>query len=658
MENNYDTTFIGIPSSNSSLARITAIQRLSNDSEKKEEELLPKNLQKTLELYEKLISQENKKEEVDFFDLFTAIYCAYNLKNCPYFMLADNKSLFKIAENIDPDRAPLIDGIISMFEKKGLISYVSKLPYGYKGVNSDEVRNCKRKLYEDSEENLIEYVDKLHGYLQLVFPTEEGRVFFFNLYRLNKQALYNAINTSTQTYAFVHTLKKQINEVKELKDLLDECWKGFKECANYLQKRKNALKSKEEASNIVKADLAKINENAQEVAYIPSEKFNNLYSRQAYDMLRHFLLVVLRHNARIYDSDSELEKHFKSSCFSYETLLDSQVSTLLTHCDLTMIRKMLDLLTSAKRYDTSFPIYDVLLLSSPDIIQKINELLFDNRVSIEFVQKNPSIFVEKISEETKELTNIKEGTYASFIENTNRLRASKIDTANLSRKRESSILLGDPKDIQATLDLIGLYGLNYTNSDDYSLFSNRKLIRIADRFIEHGWGEFIRINSSFINESTEKYLKRMDFCKQFGISFEKKGKLPSMVITPQFEVAGNLISDSDLNDYILNATSYFESAVAFDAIESSPVIIPAKQEIKELEKFSSGKFAYRIGNVLIAKPKALRNLAIIESSDICSGLSREEKIFNAIIHGSILTDEELTQISRLLNEEIKKLEKQ
>ena len=146
-------------------------------------------------------------------------------------------------------------------------------------------------------------------------------------------------------------------------------------------------------------------------------------------------------------------------------------------------------------------------------------------------------------------------------------------------------------------------------------------------------------------------------CRLFGIELESGTKLPSMITNPQFKIHDNLICDNDLDEYIPNAVPRFADANAFEAIERSQVTIAKDKEIPELKSYQKGNLTYKIGNIIISRLKVLRNLSIINQSDLSSGLSREQIIFNAMIHGSNLSDDELTNLSRQLKEEIKKLQR-
>ena len=649
------SSYLAIPTSESEIADTEAQRQLNSGGKKDlEDHILPKNVQLSLDLFNRIIKQRNDIRNIPIYDIFTAIFCAYNGQNNPYFMLMDNKNLFDISKCNRAYCGKEIEGKIALFEEKGLINCVEKIPYDYQRSKDEKIQAIKRGLEADRLDNELEvFFDRL----KTLFPTEEGRKFFFNLYNINKEALYNALYITTLLYVNVYVNNQQVSSDKELEYYVNFYWKVIKKVAEIIERKKDKEAAKIKSIEHGKKILADMEQKPHEIVRITSDIYTDFCSRKSYPLLRYILFSTLEHNAKIYESGSELEKSFNNSCFNYSKLIDSQTDTLLSTRSLEEIKEMLALLTSTKKYDASFDIFNVLLLSTPRIISEINGLVADSRVSQAFVNTEPSIFIDKIDVSLQNLTDINEGAHKDFIENLAGFREHKIDTYTLSNNRFRSILLRNNESNKQVFRLIDSYGLHYGGANDFSLFDNTRLIRIADRFIEHGWEEFIKKNPKYISLQSETYLKRLDFFKAYGTPIKTDDKLPSAITTPLLNISGNLINNGDLDDYIINAVEYSENKTMFEAIENAPVEAINEYDIEELDRFKTSPLTYTIGSIIISRPKVLRNLNILKNNELCKGLDRNILLFNAMIHGSVLDDNEIDYLKNVLNIPKEKLEK-
>lgn len=617
-----------------------------------------------LDFLNKVYEKRRNLTELDSYDFLTAIIYAYSDKSLNNIINVEfihkNIKSIDISTATKPSIVTELQEIIINVFNKGIINQFLRLPFDYKGSQEEKIKNNYDCVVEHGE---LPTLERFHHILKEYFcHNEESRDFFTSLIATNPLGLLAGLGF----IIIYNNGKKEFGENCE--QFLEKRLSGPVELIeNKIREMEKERKTKAKyADKVRKAANALINRvELDELIEITEEEFEDLNSYDA-GLAKKLLTITLKHNLGCFtetikrlenESDKEeLEKAYRNSCFSYDLLSEDQKRVLGQYGNITRITKLLEILSNSGIYDDSFPIYDILLLSDENIVNEITRLIIEKKISIDFVKKNPSIFVRKINEKLLDYTNIDNASYGVFKSNYDSLRACKIDTLTVS-KVSSKTLLMDHNALEKVISLINAYGLHYASSNDYSLFEKPKLIEIADSFIELGLENFIRMNPQYIRENSGIILKRLQMCKLFGIEFESGAKLPSMITNPQFKIYDNLISDNDLDDYIPNAVPRFADANAFEAIERSQVTIEPDKEIPELKAYQKGDLTYKIGNTIISRLKVLRNLSIIDQSDLSSGLSREQRIFNAMIHGSNLSDDELTNLSRQLKEEIKKLQR-
>ena len=149
------------------------------------------------------------------------------------------------------------------------------------------------------------------------------------------------------------------------------------------------------------------------------------------------------------------------------------------------------------------------------------------------------------------------------------------------------------------------------------------------------------------------YAKRIQICGLTKNDLNGNDTLPPVITSEQFVLAGNYISDDDLDKIIPNAYGLYADAVAFKALSEKKEVTVSPERIPELKEYEQD-YSYNIGDIIISKPKVARCLAVIEQSNLCNGLSREQKIFNAMIYGSSLDEEQLKAISNIFGDKIQK----
>ena len=402
----------------------------------------------------------------------------------------------------------------------------------------------------------------------------------------------------------------------------------------------------------------------------PIDMTKSTYDSITDEKIRYMVLrFILIHNAKFQDqtierikqeeTKSRIEKIFKNSCIPYASLSDDDKDRLTRYGNIDNIEKIMTLLTESglKIYNASYPICDILILSTPQVVSTINKMIQSNVISQEFVKRNPSIFVKEINEEVMQNASIKEASYDRIIGNVNLLRDNKIDAFAISKSKNSNALLQDREQLENILGIISTYKLKYSSSNNYELFEDTSLVQVIDRFIELGLSRFISNNPKYVSKETFKYLKRMDLCREMGIPLVIDNKLSPKVLDQAFKIGKNVINDDDIDEYVPNAVNHFLDANAYKAICTNSGKIKASANIEELEQYSVSDLEYNINGIIISKPKVLRNFAILSLDPECNELSRSQKIFNAMIYGSVLDERSLNIISNVFGSPGQMLEK-
>ena len=423
---------------------------------------------------------------------------------------------------------------------------------------------------------------------------------------------------------------------------------------------KNIQKRGEKVTQYIKSlDLSK-----------PIDMTQSTYNSIVDEKIRYMVLrFILIHNAKFQnqtverlkqeETKSRIEKIFKNSCISFDSLRDEDKDRLTRYGNIDNMEKIMALLTESglKIYNASYPICDILILSTPAIVSTINKMIKSNVISQEFVKRNPSIFVKDINEEIMESASIKEASFDRIVGNVNLLRDNKIDAFAISKSKNSNALLQDKEQLENVLSIIRTYNLKYSSSNNYELFEDTSLVEIIDRFVELGLSRFISNNPKYVSKESFKYLKRMDLCREMGIPLIVDNRLSPKVLDQVFKVGKNVINDEDISEYVPNSVNRFLDANAYKAIYMNKGKANATSIVEELEQYSVSDLEYNINGIIISKPKVLRNFTILEQDPGCSELSRSQKIFNAIIYGSVLDEQSINMISNVFGTPGQKLAK-
>lgn len=625
------------------------------------------------------IKRKDKEERDTIKELFIGLYYSY----------CDKFQFDKLLENIDKidfskvNKCNRSQKLISLLKnvddpESNILNEFLCIPYNYESSQDEFIKEIIKKL---KGKGLIKILEEYHELLKIYCKNEEAKEYFTLLLKKGSNALVEALQFASTISLWIKVYEAESKDDKyssengydlykndSIKHIIDKAFKKIKNKIDELESYRKEQEIKQDTSKQVKKTIeAVLNRYEEEGIYTLKDQEWKELSEQYSSGTTLLLKSILLHNKerdlrmcnRLHDNDrlTSLKQIFKESCFSFDTITSYQAENLIEKKSLDEIKEILDLFTSTNEYSTSFPIYDILLLSSKDIIIKINQLLKDRKISIGFIENNPEIFIDNIPEELQNLTSIKDAKHTLLMNNVSLLDGNSINTYNLSNSSFSSILLMDNQTVQERLELINSYKLQYKDAKDFSIFLNPELIKKVDSFIELGFAEFIKNRPNYITESIDTSIKRLRICRDRGMAFNKYEEIDKVIRSTQFSIDGNLISDDELDNFIPDATKIEVNLDAFAQIMNSKIRKIEDKEIPELEQYKKNPLVYKINGVTISRQKVLRNLSILENSDKCKNLPRNILLFNALVCGSIFDYYQLAILNNSLNQDIEKLEK-
>ena len=565
--------------------------------------------------------------------------------------------------------------------------FLERLPFldNYHDESLDIIKKLKEK-------GLLEDAIEVHKILKRYISTEEQRQFFFSIFKEHSANLLLALNSIATLNGTAQKLnfKREDTKIPQSNDgipsyrpLTISTTPSFDSFDYSGKDTKKALRKLLEACYVVRFNTAII-ERISFLEKLPSQRYKeNSNNRRKKDKLisqirsfdiskiiepsrsflesmsdekiKYFILKeILLHNATFHQETkldllkesqlSSLERIFKKSCFSIDSLTLEQKDNLLTYGNISDIEKMLTILTDSDlKFTNEFSLYDVLLLSNPHIIMTILKLRAADMISESLIMSSKEIFVEDINEELRDKTTIKEGKFNTLINNVNTLSNLGLPTDTISKK-EKELLLMDSNRLNESLRLIELYNLDYNS---YELIKDNDLISVVDRFIELGLYDYIKSHPRQISNNSLPRLDRIKLCKLLNIQIMEDGKLSSRITSKEFTIGKNTILDTDLNEFIPNSVNRYLNEECFKVLVGNKNYTDICEEIDLIKEYATSEVEYNFGGIIISRNKVLRNYKCL--IDNCSNIDNKTLLLNAIIFGSTLDDEQIDIINDIIN---------
>lgn len=394
-------------------------------------------------------------------------------------------------------------------------------------------------------------------------------------------------------------LKKQITNLQKSEELLRE-YKIFE-----LQELEKIVVLIED-TDILSKVLKYINSMHEEMQQVLLEKYQRLSQ-----IMNIEYQYVLKENGISY---STLDNHQKSIICKYK--LD----------DLKEILKILNEFQYSKE-----SMLFILENTSLEIAQQILNFVKEGILSSGFVQNNSILFLD-----------CQEG-YGRLIQNINCIIRFGLNPRTFVENQ--SIFVLDSSILEKNLTILSEYLLltSVRNCTDYSFLKTpHDLDRKIDLWLELGYEEELESCLDLLNRS-EQTINRIRILKDLQIPIEGIEELQKILDDSTF-----IITDCELQNYLWNVVPYRIGQETVMEGEGGTF----EGNIVSLEKYLNSSRTYKIGDSIFSKQRVQKNYSSLINCD----LEEETKIWNALVYGTVLQEEEWDDVRKeLYGERLKKI---
>lgn len=335
--------------------------------------------------------------------------------------------------------------------------------------------------------------------------------------------------------------------------------------------------------------------------------------------------------------------------FTYE-----EKKKILDNISLNDINLLLSILNSSKMkflLSDKNTLLEIMYSSNLSIISNINDLINNKIINESFIEKNIGILFNK---ECSVLKNIIPKNM-DFSKNLQALNNAGIQINNV-KKHNINILLQEEEKLTSKIELAKIYGFDLKNDDllNFSILEDSNIFNIVDQLLEQGINVTTEILSD-IKKKDPNFAKRTKLAIEIGLN--------------------DLIIDNKINPIVANKNSFYIKNEAIDKylennintlleqkyieclenderlkIDPNPFMF---KEIKMIEEsFKVSDTLYNINGISISRIKFLRNMtSLVKSFDIHEDTS--VKITNALLYNSILTNNQIKQLSSFEDTKLK-----
>ena len=335
--------------------------------------------------------------------------------------------------------------------------------------------------------------------------------------------------------------------------------------------------------------------------------------------------------------------------FTYE-----EKKKILDNISLNDINLLLSILDSSKMkflLSDKNTLLEIMYSSNLSIISNINDLINNKIINESFVEKNIGILFNK---ECIVLENIIP-KYMDFSKNLQALNNAGIQINNF-KKHNIDVLLQDEEKLTSKIELAKIYGFDLKNDDllNFSILEDSNIFNIVDQLLEQGINVTTEILSD-IKKKDPNFAKRTKLAIKIGLNdLIIDNKINPIVANKNSFYIKNEAIDEYLENNIntLLEQKYIECLENDERLEIDPNLLMFK-EIKIVEEnFKVSDTLYNINGIPISRIKFLRNMtSLVKSFDIHEDTS--VKIANALLYNSILTNNQIKQLSSFEDTKLK-----
>lgn len=335
--------------------------------------------------------------------------------------------------------------------------------------------------------------------------------------------------------------------------------------------------------------------------------------------------------------------------FTYE-----EKKKILDNISLNDINLLLSILNSSKMkflLSDKNTLLEIMYSSNLSIISNINDLINNKIINESFIEKNIGILFNK---ECSVLKNIIPKNM-DFSKNLQALNNAGIQINNV-KKHNINILLQDEEKLTSKIELAKIYGFDLKNDDllNFSILEDSNIFNIVDQLLEQGINVTTEILSD-IKKKDPNFAKRTKLAIEIGLNdLIIDNKINPIVANKNSFYIKNEAIDEYLENNIntLLEQKYIECLENDERLKIDPNLFMFK-EIKMIEEsFKVSDTLYNINGISISRIKFLRNMtSLVKNFDIHEDTS--VKITNALLYNSILTNNQIKQLSSFEDTKLK-----
>ena len=335
--------------------------------------------------------------------------------------------------------------------------------------------------------------------------------------------------------------------------------------------------------------------------------------------------------------------------FTYE-----EKKKILDNISLNDINLLLSILNSSKMkflLSDKNTLLEIMYSSNLSIISNINDLINNKIINESFIEKNIGILFNK---ECSVLKNIIPKNM-DFSKNLQALNNAGIQINNV-KKHNINILLQEEEKLTSKIELAKIYGFDLKNDDllNFSILEDSNIFNIVDQLLEQGINVTTEILSD-IKKKDPNFAKRTKLAIEIGLNnLIIDNKINPIVANKNSFYIKNEAIDEYLENNIntLLEQKYIECLENDERLKIDPNLFMFK-EIKMIEEsFKVSDTLYNINGISISRIKFLRNMtSLVKSFDIHEDTS--VKITNALLYNSILTNNQIKQLSSFEDTKLK-----
>ena len=335
--------------------------------------------------------------------------------------------------------------------------------------------------------------------------------------------------------------------------------------------------------------------------------------------------------------------------FTYE-----EKKKILDNISLNDINLLLSILNSSKMrflLSDKNTLLEIMYSSNLSIISNINDLINNKIINESFIEKNIGILFNK---ECSVLKNIIPKNM-DFSKNLQALNNAGIQINNV-KKHNINILLQEEEKLTSKIELAKIYGFDLKNDDllNFSILEDSNIFNIVDQLLEQGINVTTEILSD-IKKKDPNFAKRTKLAIEIGLNdLIIDNKINPIVANKNSFYIKNEAIDEYLENNIntLLEQKYIECLENDERLKIDPTLLMFK-EIKMVEEsFKVSDTLYNINGISISRIKFLRNMtSLVKNFDIHEDTS--VKITNALLYNSILTNNQIKQLSSFEDTKLK-----